>query len=337
MRQIFLGVLIFSILTNCSEKENQPLEREILELGDPTQIFTITSYKVDTIEAKNGTRLIIQPNIFVFNDGQDVKEPIQIELTEVFDKSDMILNGVGTLSDGRLLESFGMIYLSATSEGKELKLKENSSIAVSIPNRRKGDAGELFYGVRTDSVVNWKYAGTTKDTTEVIETYTQLSDSLSIKSTTYKFVDGKRQFVSDSTYKVRGQFDIAEGGGKFEPPIFYEFEIKNLGWINCDRFIEIDDKAELEIELKTSNRAIGYLVFADINSVMLLTFNEKGIATAENLPNDYSADLIVIDKIDKSYMWTKQNLKIGTESKVTLETKKINKEELKTELKSLDQ
>jgi hypothetical protein len=336
MRQILLGVIIISILTSCSEKENLTLDQEIQKLGDPTQIFTITSDKTETIEAKNGTRLIIRPNAFVFKDGQNAKGLIQIELKEVFDKSDMIINGLGTLSDSRLLESFGMIYLSATSEGKELKLKENSSIAVSIPNKRKGDAGELFYGVQTDSVVNWKYAGTTNDTTEVIETYTQLPDSLSIKRTTYKFVDGEKQFVSDSTYKVRGQWDIAEGGGKFEIPISYEFEIKNLGWINCDRFIEIVDKVDLEIELKTSNRAVGYLVFADINSVMWLTFNEKGIAIVENLPSDYSADLIVIDKIDKTYMWTKQNLKIGAQSKVTLETRKINKEELKTELNSLD-
>ena len=51
-----------------------------------------------------------------------------------------------------------------------------------------------------------------------------------------------------------------------------------------------------------------------------------------SLPN-----LIVFDKINDSYMWAKQNLKFGSENKVTLETKKINKDELKTELKRLDQ
>ena len=304
MRRILLGLIIISIFNNCSEKEKLTLDQEIQKLGDSIQIFTVTLGKTDTIVANNGTRLIIRPNTFMFNDGQDTKEPIQIELKEIFDKSDMILSGLGTLSDGRLIESFGMIYLSATFDGKELKLKENSSIAVSIPNKRKGDAGELFYGVQTNSIVNWKYASTTNDTTEVVEAYTQLPD---------------------------------EGGGKFELPIFYEFEIKNLGWINCDRFIEITDKVDLEIELKTSNHAIGYLIFADINSVIQLTFNEKGIAIVENLPKDYSADVIVIDKIDKTCMWTKQNLKIGVKSKVTLETRKINEEELKTELKSLDQ
>jgi hypothetical protein len=35
-------------------------------------------------------------------------------------------------------------------------------------------------------------------------------------------------------------------------------------------------------------------------------------------------------------MWTKQNLKIGTENKLTLETRKITADELKGELKKLD-
>lgn len=126
MRQILFGVIIISILTNCSEKENPTIDEEIQKLSDLPQIFTITSDNIDTIKAKNGTRVIIRPNTFVFNDGQDAKGPIQIELKEVFEKSDMILNGLGTVSDGRLLESFGMIYLRATAEGKELNVKDNS-------------------------------------------------------------------------------------------------------------------------------------------------------------------------------------------------------------------
>jgi hypothetical protein len=119
-------------------------------------------------------------------------------------------------------------------------------------------------------------------------------------------------------------------------PRAYEFEVTNLGWINCDRFIEISDKVDLEIELKSFSQPIGYIVFSDINSVMEILFDEKGKATPKSLPKGFTSDLIVIDKIKDNFMWTKQNLKIGTENKLTLETRKITADELKGELKKLD-
>lgn len=335
MRQILSGLIIASILIGCSEKESLTFDEELQQLTESSQFFKISNDKGDTIKTKNGTRIIIKPNTFIFNDGQDVKEPIQIELKEVFDKSDMILNGLGTVSDGRLLESFGMIHLSATSEGRGLGIIDNGSIAISIPNKRKGDNGELFYGSKTDSIVNWKYAGTTNDTIEVMTTYTQTSDSLFVKEATYKYVDGERMFVSDSTYRLYGQFDITMGM-EYKTPDFYHFDIRNLGWINCDRFIEITEKENLDIELKNYSRPFGYMVFEDINSVMWIPFNEKGTATIENLPKNYSVYLIVLDKNDKDFMWSKKDVKIGLESKVTLDMKPIDKATLTNELRSLD-
>lgn len=192
----------------------------------------------------------------------------------------------------------------------------------------------MFYGVETDSILNWKYAGATRDTTEVVETYTEDSNGLTVKRTTYKFVNGERQFLADSTYVVTGDYLIGIDS-TIKTPDLYDFEVKNLGWINCDRFIENTDKVKLEIELNTYNQPIGYLVFVDINSVMLVMFNENGIATVENLPNNYSAELIVIDKIDIDFLWTKKKIIIGMEDKITLESRKINKDKLQTELKRL--
>lgn len=339
MRQILQGVIIASILTSCSERETLTFDKELQSLSDPSQIFTITNDKADTLETRNGTKVIIPPNTFVSNDGQDAKEPIQIELREIFDKSDMILNGLGTVSDGRLLESFGMIYLRATSADRELKIRESGSITVSIPNAKEGFAGELFYGLQSDSLLNWKYAGATKDTTEVIETIMRMSDELvSVKRTTYKYVKGLREFVSDSLFTMKYECcqDSVIEEQAANIPKSYEFEIKNLGWINCDRFIDVADKVNLVIELRNFSQPIGYLVFSDINSVMEVLFNTKGKATAINLPKDYQADLVILDKIKDNFMWTKQNLKMGTENKLTLETRKITADELKSELKKLD-
>jgi hypothetical protein len=340
MRQILLGVIIASILTNCSEKESLTFDKELQQLSDQSQIFTITNDIGDTLEIKDGTRIIIKPNTFVFNNGQDTKEPIQIEVKDVFDKSEMILNGLGTVSDGRILESFGMVYLRATSDGRELKIRDQGSITVSIQNRREGYRGELFYGEEVDRSLNWEYAGVIPDTTVVEETIMPLSNTIaSVKRTTYKFVNGLREFVSDTVFTIKYQCCQDSVVGMDEAiyiPRAYEFEVTKLGWINCDRFIDISDKVDLEIELKGFSQPIGYIVFGDINSVMEILFDEKGKATPKSLPTGFTADLIVIDKIKDNLVWTKQNLKIGTENKLTLETRKISADELKGELRKLD-
>lgn len=340
MRQILLGVIIVSILTSCSERENLTFDKELQNLGDPSQIFTITNDKADTIETRKGIRIIIPPNTFVLNDGQGAKESIQIELREVFDKSDMILNGLGTLSDGRLLESFGMVFLRATSDDRELKIKENSSITVSIPNRKGGISGELFYGTQSDRTLNWKYAGAKNDTIKVIETtIMQLSDELaSVKKTTYRHVNGLKEFVSDTLFTTKYECCqdsvMEQAADDIARP--YEFKVTKLGWINCDRFIDVPDKVDLDIELKTFSQPIAYLVFSEINSIMEVLFDSKGKATASNLPKNYQADLVILDKIKGDFMWTKQNIKIGVESKLTSETRKLTVDELKGELKKLD-
>ncbi len=340
MRQILLGLIIALILTSCSKNESLTFDKELQQLSNQSQVFTITNDIGDTLETKNGTRIIIAPNTFVLADDQDKKEPIRIEVKDVFDKSEMILNGLGTVSDGRLLESFGMVYLGATSKGRELKIRDKGSITISIPNRREGYYGELFYGTEVDHSLNWEYAGKIPDTTVVEETIMPLSETkASVKRTTYKFINGLKEFVSDTVFTIKYQCCQDSVTGMDEAiyiPRAYEFEVTKLGWINCDRFIEISDKVDLEIELISFSQPIGYIVFSDINSVMEILFDEKGKAIPKNLPKGVIADLIVIDKIKDNFMWTKRNLKIGTENKLTLETRKITTDELTGELRELD-
>lgn len=339
MRHILFWLIISSILVSCSEKENLTAFKEIESLSDSSQFFTLTNDNIARLEARNGAKLIIEPNTFEFNDGTSPTGAIQLEVREVYEKSDMILNGLTTTSDGRLLESFGMVLINATSGGKVLKIKDGRSIAITIPNKREGVAGELFYGEKTDSVLNWQYAGTTQDTTEVVTTIiSRASERDSIKSTTYQYVNGLREFVSDTIFAIEGDytFGMWTDSTITRPTPVYEFQIENLGWINCDRFLDVEEKVNLEFKLQQYREPIGYLVFSSINSIMRIYFDENGEALLGNLPKDYNVDLIVIDKIKGNMMWVKKALKIRSDNKIVLETSKISKEELKAALKALD-
>ncbi|NBW36596.1 MAG: hypothetical protein EBR30_16555 [Cytophagia bacterium] len=343
MRYLLFWLTISLMVINCKEKENLTTSKEIEKLGESPQSFTLVHDKAVKLETRNGAIITIEPNTFEFSDGMSPDKTIHLDVKEVYQKSEMILDNLTTTSDGRLLESLGMIFMEASSEGKQLKLKRNKSISVSIPNKNGIYNGELFYGEKTDSVLNWKYAGTTRDITEVVEIVIPKSDRRNaIKRTTYKYIDGVKEFVSDTTFIIKGDYasnvilSIGIDSAIGMPQNTYEFQIENLGWINCDRFVEVQEKVDFTIKLENHSDPVGYLVFSSINSVMPVYFDKNGKAMLSNLPKDYNVDLLVIDKIKDDMMWVKKPLKIRSDNEMVLKTSKISKEKLKAAIKALD-
>ena len=298
MRLLTIYFLVIFLLTNCSDQESKSIHEDLKNFAKKHQTFIIKNTKSDTIMTKNGIGLLISQNSFRFKDGRIVDDSIQIEVIEVFTKSDMLFNGVSTTSQGRLIESIGMIKITAQSNGQELFIRDSSSVFLGMPNKREIIEGELFYGKEeNEKFVDWEYAGG-RDTTVVSE--------------------------SDGMDAIPG------------PPKYFEFELKNLGWINCDRFVEIKEKAELRVELKNYSQPVGYLVFNSINSVMSLAFDEKGIALIKNLPNDYEVHLFIIDKVKGKLMFAKQTFRIEKAKSIQVEPKQIDAVDLKGEIERLD-
>jgi len=79
-----------------------------------SQTFTVSASKDIVIQGKKGTKITIWKNTLVDRRGVIIRDVVVIELKEILSKSDMILNGVQTVSDGKLLETDGMIYLKVT-------------------------------------------------------------------------------------------------------------------------------------------------------------------------------------------------------------------------------
>jgi hypothetical protein len=261
MRQLLLGTLL--IIFSCTNKEPLTIDDEIQKLSEPFLTFLIENDKVDTILTANGTRLIIQPNSFEFNDGSVPNGPIKIQLKEVFEKPDMILNRLSTMSNGDLLESFGMINIKAESNGQELRIRKNTSLILEIVNKKNGSRGELFYGkLKENKTIEWEYEGG-NDITEVVDTIIQKSNGLAeFKRTTYKIINYKKYFVSDTSFTTTyyPDADSTRNTSFIYIPEHYKFEIKKLGWINCDRFVEVRNKTTLRIEIEDYSMPTGFIV-----------------------------------------------------------------------------
>lgn len=163
MKKRHLKIASFGLLTTliASCGSDKPSSTVSEKITFPTVEFSISATSDTTVFGPQGTRLFIEKGTFQFADGIPVTDSIKISLKEFYKKSDIALADLSTESDGKLLETGGMLNISATSNGKEIEIKSDKRIIVHFPKSEDNYFKQmnLFYSDKnaTDSsVTNWK-------------------------------------------------------------------------------------------------------------------------------------------------------------------------------------
>lgn len=122
-----------------------------------SQFFTFNAHQETILQGNEGTILTIPTDCFETETGNILRGVGQIELKEFLKTSDMILSNLTTQSDGKMLETGGMIYLNAKdAEGHSIKIRPEKNIAIVLPPSAKTADKQLFYGNKqADGQINW--------------------------------------------------------------------------------------------------------------------------------------------------------------------------------------
>ncbi|MDF4204806.1 hypothetical protein PXD56_17695 [Maribacter sp. SA7] len=153
------SVLLFSFL-QCKPKPDLIVKNH---QEDPFK-NTITSsqyFKIDTkndtvISGENGTTIVFQKGSFLDSDNNIVTDDVEIELTEALTIDEMILSNLTTISDGKLLETDGMIYFNATAKGRQLFVNPEKPVYVEIPTANRKSGMSVYKGLRDkNGNMNW--------------------------------------------------------------------------------------------------------------------------------------------------------------------------------------
>ncbi|MBC7862887.1 MAG: hypothetical protein IAF38_07920 [Bacteroidia bacterium] len=125
-------------------------------LGPTKETFVIDQTKDSVITCAKGTKLFIEANSLVLEDGSAPKEKVTVEVQEFYSKKDFFAAQLATVSNGVMLESGGMVNVSATSGSQKLELGSGKEMAVLFPRSGNADQKDVFYGSK-DSVgnMNW--------------------------------------------------------------------------------------------------------------------------------------------------------------------------------------
>jgi len=111
-----------------------------------------TPSKDTGFSGKKGTKVFIEKS--TFNESED----ITIVLKEPFEMDEIILNNLSTVSNNKLLETDGMIFISAlNSKGDTLSVNSNKEITITLPSVNNVYKTNFFLGSRNKkNKINWQ-------------------------------------------------------------------------------------------------------------------------------------------------------------------------------------
>ncbi|WP_298893390.1 hypothetical protein [uncultured Psychroserpens sp.] len=108
------------------------------------------------IKCKEGTILKIKKGTFINpNTQQIVTGKINLNVTEYYKLSDILLANLSTVSNGKQLETGGMLYIEAKQNGTALELKDGTPIEIQFPTTNKKPEMQLFSGQWSNDNINW--------------------------------------------------------------------------------------------------------------------------------------------------------------------------------------
>lgn len=138
-------LIAFICFSGCVTDNMRAFQKETAVRADT---MSIDNTRDTLIVGAKGTALFFPKETFVFPDGTSPKGKISIQLKECLSFPEMIRENLATMSGNQILETRGMIHVSAFSENKELSIKEGKSFIVHFPKdtAEKNKPMNLYYG-----------------------------------------------------------------------------------------------------------------------------------------------------------------------------------------------
>ncbi len=121
------------------------------------QEFCINNSRDTSLRCEKGTIIYIKANAFKISNSCK-SSCVTIKVKEDFFKSDMILDNLSTTSNGKIIETQGMIYTEAKDcNENKISLIRGKDLVVFLPTDSIRNDAKIFQGNRRphDSIMNW--------------------------------------------------------------------------------------------------------------------------------------------------------------------------------------
>lgn len=284
------------------------------------QRFLVDASEEISITGKQGTILNFPMNAFECVDGTDPNEGLTIELSEYYSYADLLKSDLHTMSNGYMLETGGTINVNAQCKNSEAVLQDGVVYDIEFPV--KGwykDGMQTFIGEEeAEGQVNW------------------LASEDGIDS--FDGIIWDEEWEAWDTFYVENPeppYDISlvVSGRRKNNAVLDKYMLSSgeLGYINCDRFLDEPNVTDFVVNVDTTFNAGVRMVFKDIKSVMSGDQYERGKISFSGIPVGQVVTLVACSiKDDVPYLAMKEiriteggydQLKLVKTTKADLESK----------------
>ena len=124
----------------------------------PAQVFVVRPGRDTLLLGAQGTQLLLPANAWAL---ADTATAVRLELREFYTPADMVLAGLSTTAGPQLLETGGMLNITATAQGQPVELRPGAFVHLRMPAQAQKPGMQLFVGAVHGSahVLDWQEPG----------------------------------------------------------------------------------------------------------------------------------------------------------------------------------
>jgi len=280
------------------------------EVQVKAQKFDIDPTQTTKITGEQGTYLEFEANTFVHADGALAEGKITLDLKEYYQKADMLIAGLTTISNGRILKSAGMVHLQAnTPHGKPLQIKSGKRYKIGFPKKGLHEEGmQLFYGKKANNQMNWIPA----------------EKALSMRpQVMMRFVQNAIQNQTDA--KTRKELDK-----------LYSFQSEKLQWLNCDAFYKLSDNQVARLTLIPDQTNVATdLILHNYNIVLSGEIQKDGRIVYPRIPSGWEVVVMSVKSDKNGFYFDAQKILLDKDKEVKISLEKTTASAAKKKIEDL--
>tara|TARA_R110002051_G_scaffold13435_4_gene44994 strand:+ start:9888 stop:11939 length:2052 start_codon:yes stop_codon:yes gene_type:complete len=120
--------------------------------------FYVESSRDTTLICKGGTRLYFPAHAFKSSssDAQWIDGTVAINIKEYHTLDDILLGNLSTTSNNHILETGGMLHVTAQKGGQQLLL--DKPMTITFPTKKTKEDMQLFIGAEKEVIIDWQLA-----------------------------------------------------------------------------------------------------------------------------------------------------------------------------------
>jgi hypothetical protein len=270
------------------------------------QYFVIDPKRDTVITGDEGTKLLFEAGSLLSN------EPVRIELREFYALGDLMKNDLPTVSNGRMIQTAGSIYLNATKNAdSNTPVKLNQNKGVGIQFSAATDPGmQIFVKDPLSRETNW-----------ILPEDRPAEDW----QMTWTLLDPDGSIVDQQTFMSREAWEQhlknREADAKADEVSRDQLRAYGFGFINCDKFYDAP-MVSLALPVDRSTLADHYLVYKNVRGVVKGALH-RGEVDFGSVPANIPALLIAVSFFEGQAYYFESTITAGSDEQPVIDLQPV--------------